>query len=169
MKTSGVDTDGRSGLPAMAWVALGFLSVATSGCGPRIPLAEVTGKVTHNGQAVPCGEVMFVPVQGGPVSVGRIQPDGSFQLSTYEHGQGAVIGIHKVQVRSYDPDVHGKRYDEYGGNIKSLIPLQYTDTDTSGIQFEVQPKGNHCLIELKGELTAERSAGTSSPPGGGSP
>jgi hypothetical protein len=52
---------------------------------------------------MPHGKVMFAPVAKGGLKAGRpafgqVQPDGSFVLSTYREGDGAVVGDHWVSV-----------------------------------------------------------------------
>jgi hypothetical protein len=67
------------------------------------PLAPVRGTVTIDGQPMTGGKVMFAPVAKGSLNSGRpafgeIQHDGSFALSTYSDGDGAVVGDHWVSI-----------------------------------------------------------------------
>jgi len=71
-------------------------------------LAPVTGKVTVDGQPLPDGQVMFAPratsgnAKAGKPAFGNLQPDGTFSLSTYAEGDGAVVGEHLITL--YGPD-----------------------------------------------------------------
>jgi hypothetical protein len=75
------------------------------GCSdPPFPVAPVQGIVTIDGAPMLNGKIMFAPTaQGGKLNSGRpgfghIQSDGSYTLSTYGDGDGAVIGQHWVSV-----------------------------------------------------------------------
>ena len=61
------------------------------GCGEkRSGTAVVRGKVTYNGKPVPNGTVNFIPTRGATTATGEIHPDGSYALTTYKPGDGAV-------------------------------------------------------------------------------
>lgn len=70
------------------------------GCGSGLPeTAPVTGKVTINGQAVQSGKITFYPAEGRP-AMGEIGSDGTFRLTTFADGDGAVLGKHKVTIKA---------------------------------------------------------------------
>jgi hypothetical protein len=81
---------------------LAIVLVTITGCGGR-DLAEVRGTVTANGQSVTGGTLVFSPIAisedqpPGKSATGDIQPDGSFQLSTYDLHDGAIVGRHRVR------------------------------------------------------------------------
>jgi hypothetical protein len=82
-------------------VGLALLAITWSGCEARPPTGKVSGKVSLQGQPVTGGSVTFVPIAQGGTTAGRpaigpIQPDGTFTLSTYAQGDGAIIGRHRV-------------------------------------------------------------------------
>jgi hypothetical protein len=82
--------------PGVALLAAALLVL--SGCNSdRLKTAVVRGKVTCNGKPVPNGTISFVPASG-PAATGEIQPDGSFTLTTYRNGDGAVLGQHTVVI-----------------------------------------------------------------------
>lgn len=85
------------------------MAVCVAGCGSGIkefPTAAVSGKITLNGAAVTDGRVFYYPVknpgnnssESGKFAQGTIESDGSYELSTYGNGDGAVVGEHRVTV-----------------------------------------------------------------------
>jgi hypothetical protein len=70
----------------------------------------VRGKVLLSNKPLPQGAIMFAPLaQGenasaGKAGVGRIQEDGTYTLTTYEKGDGAVVGEHWVTIVNHDED-----------------------------------------------------------------
>lgn len=83
------------------------------GCGSdELETVQVTGVVTCRGKAVPNARVTFNPqeVQGrgtqnlASPAVGVTDGEGRFTLSTYEKGDGVVVGRHAVSVSlPYEP------------------------------------------------------------------
>lgn len=137
-----------------------FLFLATacltlcSGCfGQKgLETAPVTGVVTYNGKPLPYGSVSFRPQAGSPAT-GEIQSDGTFSLSTYRNGDGAIVGTHQVSVTS--TEAHAGDMAETAANTemkvpKSLIPKKYTSFSTSELTAEVVADGeNEFTLELK--------------------
>jgi hypothetical protein len=79
--------------------------VALSGCHESpYELARVRGTVTIDSQPLTFGRVMFAPtakgdgIDAGKPALGPLQPDGTFVLTTYQDGDGAVVGDHWVTV-----------------------------------------------------------------------
>jgi len=125
---------------ALSTLALLFLG----GCGKSRPeppkTFEVTGTVLGaDGKPLTGGLVEFRSAGDKPVSAtGRIQPDGSFSLSTIAGEQnvpGAVAGTHKVTVVPPPPDT---------GDIQAVPePVSLSQT------YEVKPEGeNKFTIKL---------------------
>src|SRR3954464_3770610 len=92
----------RTGIAAV--VGLCFL-LAGCGGGPsdKPKVAPVSGKVTQKGKPLTTGDVLFTPSGGpdgaaGQVATGQIGPDGTYRLTTFNTGDGAVLGTHKVTV-----------------------------------------------------------------------
>ncbi len=85
-------------------IGLFALSVLLAGCGGGKPVAPGEGTATLNGTPVTSGFVGFTPIATseeklpGKPATGAIGSDGHFVLSTYEQGDGAVIGRHRVAV-----------------------------------------------------------------------
>jgi hypothetical protein len=123
------------------------LMIALAGCSDSGMESEVTGTVTLDGQPVGPGAVVFAPVEGqtNPAD-GAIQLDGSYFLKTSRE-VGLKPGTYKVSVSVFDqPEVQpGER-----SNVpaKLVTPQKYADTETSGLQFTVEPGKNDIDIEL---------------------
>lgn len=131
------------------------LALTSGGCRRGPEIVSVSGKVTFNGQPLKFGSVTFQPQKGQPAR-GEIQSDGTFTLSTFKPGDGAVVGPHKVRVACYESQ---RAPANTGGGEQSLgkllIPVKYTFFDQSGLTAEVKPSDNApFLIELKGPPTS---------------
>ena len=74
------------------------------GSGGDFPVAPVRGRVLCEGQPVPHVRVFFEPLETdrsaivGKQAIAVTEADGTFVLSTYGTGDGAVIGRHRVRV-----------------------------------------------------------------------
>jgi hypothetical protein len=97
----------------------------------------VTGKVTYKGQPVPKGTITFQPDQG-QAAVGEIQPDGTYQLSTFSQGDGAVAGHHRIFVIANTADPTKIPGSTPGWTPpKDLVPQKYNKLETSGLEATV--------------------------------
>ena len=85
-----------------------------------------------------CSGVKTPPVG----QVGIIGTDGRFSLTAFEPGDGALVGFHKVVIiceedmPAFDPKLPPPP-------PKSLIPVRYTDGNTSGLTAEVKSAGKN--------------------------
>lgn len=147
-------------LAATGLVAI--LIAAQSGCGgdPTLPkLGKIHGKVTYNGKPVDAGHIVFTPVAGkggetGQSATGEIGEDGSYEMTTFNTGDGAILGQHTVTVelRPKGEDAYPK--PKADGTIdyklpKSLGPKKYAKADTSPLKCTVVPEGGEFNIDLK--------------------
>jgi hypothetical protein len=79
-------------------------------------------------------------------TIGEIQPDGTYTLTTYSSGDGAPAGKYVVTItgameadtRSYEEASAGK-----GTPPKPLIDQKYSNRDTSGLTAEVTSGKNN--------------------------
>jgi hypothetical protein len=109
----------------------------------QLQTAPVSGKVTLDGQPLTSGYVV-IPTAKGRMASGRLQPDGTFVMTTYDEGDGAQVGTHPVIVNPIP-------LDEYAppGQKRVPIPEQYTRAGTSGITIDVKPdEDNYLEINL---------------------
>ena len=126
-------------------------AVLLCGCSQRgEATAIVRGKVTYNGKPVPNGTVNFIPTRGATTATGEIHPDGSYALTTYKPGDGAVLGTHKVVVVAMQD--MGNRLPENRTPLPPpIVPVKYTSLATSDLTAEVEKKENTINFDLRDE------------------
>jgi hypothetical protein len=126
---------------ALAFAVLTAILVA--GCGSKGPVTiPIRGEVHYDGQLlrdVPQGLVSYMPKSpdSGRQASGRIQPDGTFVLTTFKRADGVVPGEYDVVVSAYSSKPASREEVEAskGGGMppRLIIPKKYTDPSTSGI------------------------------------
>ena len=131
----------------MSLVALWFVVGLSTGCGGggEIPTAKAGGVVTVDNQPLANAHVVFTP-EKGRAATGQTASDGSFTLSTYGSGDGAIVGSHHVTVVAREPG--DGQYDRPGAPGierpgRSLISEKYGNTATSGLAFDVAADGDN--------------------------
>lgn len=128
-----------------------LLSIMT-GCGEQIekkPTAPVKGIVTFEGKPLETGEVVFFPDSGEQIAHGKIQPDGSFELTTYDEGDGAFPGKHTVTIIS-ERDMEGVSAEDPEASLEpSFIPTKYNMQKTSGLTAVVKEGDNEINFDLE--------------------
>lgn len=126
-------------------LALVAATAMLAGCGRpahELDTAPVSGKVTLDGEALPQGIVYVLPSKGR-MAKGLIQQDGTFELSTYDEGDGAQVGQHTVIVSALPKD-------ELTANQKQQrvpVPKKYSQARTSGLTIDVKA-GESNTVEL---------------------
>ncbi|MHC4399320.1 MAG: hypothetical protein ACYTG0_06550 [Planctomycetota bacterium] len=142
----------------LAGLGLMLAVVLAVGCGDSrtVPTAKVTGVVKLDGTPVDKADVVFYPTEGRQAS-GMTNAQGEFTLSTFETGDGAVLGHHGVAV------MDGMISEEEGGEMdgtegapteeKSRFPGIYSSDRTSGFSAEVteNEEDNHFVFDMKSE------------------
>lgn len=127
-----------------------------TGCGSAKPeMAKVAGRIALDGAPVKIGTIMFYPVAGRP-AVGAIQADGTYQLTTSAKGDGAIVGKHVVTIEATEivGGENPKRFEDESkglrpGELRVIVPSEYGDRLTSGLQADVQAKDNSINFDLK--------------------
>ncbi len=116
---------------------------AASGCDSSpYEVAPVRGVVKLDDKLLPQGGIMFAPVakgdnaNPGKAAVGKIQPDGSFTLSTFEKNDGAIVGEHWVTIVNHDEE-----------NMPQEVP-DFARIQVPEKKLVVPGKDNHIDISL---------------------
>ncbi|MCC9604717.1 DUF4198 domain-containing protein [Blastopirellula sp. JC732] len=103
-------------------------------------VAPVEGRVEFNGKPVADVYVQLMPIKTagssdrpGKVAGGATDAEGKFTLSTYESGDGAIPGTHRVTVSVQDPSA----------KLPGKLPTDFT--------VEVKPEPNEIILQLEGK------------------
>jgi hypothetical protein len=126
------------------------LLITVVGCGPNNPKTyPVQGRVLfEDGRSIEQGSVEFrldsESDSQRTVARGKINPDGSFSLSTFEPGDGALPGKYKVIVQQMVIAEGFKKAHQHGPRV----PSRYAEYGKSGLTAEVKPESKNA-IELK--------------------
>ncbi len=120
--------------------------VSCLGCGPNRPAtAPVHGRVTYNGRPVVAGTIVFQPTHGRP-AMGEIQPDGSYKLTTFDAGDGALLGKHTVTIDARrnpkPPPMEGTEAAGPPPKVEWLVPQEYSNPNSSPLTAEVKSGKN---------------------------
>jgi hypothetical protein len=120
-------------------------ALAVAGCGSDGPtVVPIRGEVLYQDaplKDVPQGLVRYLPKENsqGRQASGRIQPDGSFVLTTFKGGDGVVPGEYDIVVSAYTtrPELTREQVEATRGvgleKPRLLIPEKYTEPGTSGL------------------------------------
>jgi len=125
------------------WVTTILMLVVTVGCGDARPKrVPVSGHVLIDGKPLTFGFIRLVPENGRPAT-GEIGPDGRFTLTTFEPGDGAVLGTHPVTIFALEQLSSTRQ--------KWHAPKKYTDPKTSGLTATVDRPTDSLRIKLSWE------------------
>lgn len=117
--------------------------IVSFGCGRDLPpVAAVSGRVTYKGEPVVQGTIMFKPEHGRP-AVGTIGSDGRYTLTTFDSGDGAMLGSHKVMI-----DAWRAKGNSINAKIEWLVPDLYSTANTSPLKAEVKSGDNTIDFDL---------------------
>lgn len=126
--------------PGLACVTM-LLAGSLAGCGDgRPPRVPVSGRVLIDGKPVSNGFIRVEPSNARP-AVGKLSGDGSFELTTFEPGDGVVPGRHPVAVIAIESENGGMA-------IRHLVPDRYLQSHTSEIEIAIDEPTDDLQIEL---------------------
>jgi hypothetical protein len=148
------------------WLTVSVVALSCSaisiGCGGKVErpaMGRVHGTVTFDGKPVDKGRVTFTPVSGDGISGGTsamspIESDGTYNLTTFDTGDGAIVGQHIVTVIVPTEDIVALNKPRADGSIpyilpKELIPKKYTDPKQTPLRNTVVAGDNTLNIDLK--------------------
>jgi hypothetical protein len=134
-----------------------ILALLLAGCSgsDRPPLAKVSGIVTLDKTPVEGAAVMFMPVAGGRPAQGLTDAQGKFTLTTFDDGDGAILGEHKVtvtkvQITGAKATADGLSGTTEAGQIKEvwIVPQRYSVPETSKLTAKVEKGMQPVPLEL---------------------
>jgi hypothetical protein len=145
------------------------LLLCACGCTPATnnpTTFPVSGVVTLKGKPLADADVVFVPEnQGGQAAFGKTDATGTYKLTTFAPGDGAVEGKYKVKVSKLDTSKSGgsgkvfssseeelEFYNPEDGDkvqiSKNLVPKKFTDHNTSALTHAVASSASTFDIKL---------------------
>jgi hypothetical protein len=121
--------------------------IVIPGCGSSdFQIADVSGVVTLDGEPLSNAMVQFQPQRSGdnlvvgPTSFGTTDSAGNFVLKTRKHGDGAVVGPHRVSLSTFDQRlVDPQNSDRVEVVAKERVPARYRAP--TELVFEVPSRG----------------------------
>ena len=149
--------------PPLMTILLTVLAVITgtmTGCGPGQPATfPVEGTVQFSDGSVPrFGVVEFFNDEHQLNARGQIAKDGSFSVSTFSDGDGAVAGRHTIVIIQNTGNYLTAGIEhEIEHDHGSLIDTRYLDYRTSGLSCEIQPGTNEVelVVEKRPDQTED--------------
>ena len=128
----------------MAILIIACSALVGCGSGSEFPLAEVSGKVTLNGNPVPKSDGKNP--NSGPYSVGVTDANGIYHLETRYGNPGAVVGTHRVvlEMVGVDSEAEAAKNDELtppGVPPKSANPIPNQWGLNSEMEMQVPAEG----------------------------
>ena len=132
-----------------------LLGSLLAGCGSsdRARLAPVEGMVTHNGQPLRNGTIIFESEGARPAS-GKIEDGRIVEVTTYEPNDGVPVGTHRVSIQSVistAPAQTGASPAAATGDpavmmaSQSLIPARYGNPADSGLTATIEAGASNVL------------------------
>jgi hypothetical protein len=138
-------------------IAIWVFSCLLAGCGSRHPpLGKVHGTVTVNNKSLTQGRICFIPATGRP-ALGQIGSDGKYELTTYDSGDGAAVGEHRVTIEAVEVVNAPKTMaDEFAQaakrapaqTLKWLAPERYSQIQSSQLATDVKTGTNQIDFNL---------------------
>jgi hypothetical protein len=134
------------------WLAMLGLAAAC-GCGDSRPeRVQVSGRVLIDGRPLEVGTVRFISPKHRPAGA-KLEKDGRFTLSTYELGDGVVMGQHAVTVMGMEQvDKRTRRWHapkKYCAPATSELTANITEA-TDSLEFNLTWDGKKPFDERIG-------------------
>ena len=122
-------------------VAVVLTTLMAAGCsGDRPKLVAAAGKVTHKGQPLTAGSIIFHPDAGNSYQKDRpsslLQLDGSFTMKTFPFGDGVPPGQYKATLA---PELAGRiRLPKYADPAKTPWSVDIPETGKTDLILETK-------------------------------
>ena len=136
-------------------LGLGLLvCLLLSGCSDRPPVYPVSGHVVmNNGQPIRSGILEFRNVEMKLNARARIQSDGTYQLTTFDKGDGAVAGEHQaivvqqvfVETKKPREPMAGQESQPQEHNEHTRVDPQFSRYETSPLVYQVEAKEKNVI------------------------
>ena len=112
----------------------------------RPPVHKAAGVVRHQGEPVEGAVVMYQ--SGEQTAHGLTDAAGKFILTTFDEGDGAIAGTHKVSIRKTVYEKKPTKYDSpeersVAKFAKEMLPAKYGKLDSSGLTAEITAGGKN--------------------------
>ena len=121
----------------------GLVIALVAGCGDGRPSrVPVSGRVLIDGQPLESGNIR-VHAAANRAASGKIEADGRFTLSTYEFGDGVVVGQHPVTVTG------SKLLNSQ--TMRWYAPKKYASGESSGLTLDISEPTDAAEINLSWE------------------
>ena len=98
-----------------------------------------------DGKPIAGAAVLFSPVAGGVPGRATTVADGSFTLSTFGVGDGAMVGLHRVGISKMNvtgfvatADGLSGKLDGHQIELRNVVPERYMNPATSGFEATVE-------------------------------
>lgn len=136
----------------LVFATIGIVA-ALLGCGSPHDLAPVAGQVTIDGQPYPGCKVIFSPVAkadeqvSGRSAYARADSEGRFVLTTYNEGDGALVGMHRITLfrvkdhKTVRPDLSGLSFKRVSAKPVQIEPGD-NKVDLAFTSDEIRQRGN---------------------------
>ncbi len=128
-----------------------------SGGAKQAATGKVSGKVTYQEKPVEAGSVTFVPIAEGASADtgvatkpagGAVKSDGSYVLTTYQDGDGAIVGRHKITFFPAAAQAAEASGGEAGKHDEAPAASSYRGLMPKEAEVEVKEGTNEINIEL---------------------
>jgi hypothetical protein len=110
--------------------------------------SSVSGTVYLDETPIGPGSVAFEPIAAGKMATGYVDPSGHYELKT-NRDEGLAAGKYRVLVIIDNPDAASR--DLRPAAAADRIPAKYTETSTSGLEYDVAPGENTIDVKLSSE------------------
>lgn len=155
-------------MKTLAYLSMSFLSLFLFGCGSSGPIA-VKGQVKfEDGKPVSQASIRFVPSgEAGRMATGYTGKDGTFDLTTFNQGDGVIPAEYVVVVSkaasvtmpapptTTDPAETARLMKEwYAKNrtakqIEDPVPVVYNNEKTSPLKWKVDSASTNINLTIK--------------------
>lgn len=123
--------------------------IALTGCSNQPQTYKVSGRVQFpNGSPVKVGVVEFLSPEHSLNARGNINKDGTFTLTTFNEGDGAVAGEHKCVVLQM---IIGENMKGFGGTKLGVVDPKFGSYSTSELTAVVEENdANNIVLQIEG-------------------